>query len=324
MKLLVLLFLSLAVIVAISECRAPLRNSRMIRSAEKVENSSDDDDEDIPVDWYKNLNNLLSVGAHNLLVSGEFLALYPFSSLARLPEKNTCNRELHFDPTSPEKFKNPLKKIYNSGYIKIGVASVLSLPYYSNSTGSPTGFFFDLANSLANEISFILRRTIKAKFVTFYASPFFDGALSVLANNTVDTIIGMSYLVSRTPFIDYSCWYETPSPFAVYRDTTRPLPTGFPQPTTLSGWNSNQIKVATLIGTIFETAARKYLPNAQFFGFPTMNDAYNATGNVTDIVFSITGETEGYNEAHGLRLTVQPNTLVLFGGGNAFGTYKQL
>lgn len=274
------------------------------------------------VDWYKALNNLISVASHNLLVSGEFLALYPFSSLLRVPEKNSCNRELNFDPTETHKFRGPLEEIYETGVFKIGVSSVVSLPYFSNSTGSPIGFFFDLGNSMANEMGFILKRTLRAEFHIFPTTNFFANATQALANGKAHAIIGMSYLVPRTLLTDYSCWYETPSPFAVYRDETYPLPSGFTLPTTISGWNNPQIKVATLLGSIFETAARRYLPNCQFVGFPTMNDAYDSVGVSTDIVFSIIGETEGYNEAHGMRLTIQPNTIVTYGGGNAFATHK--
>jgi len=319
MKLLVLLLISLAVIVAITEARSIRKTAEndLSRVARSIE---DDDDPDI--DWYKLWNNLLSVAAHNLLVSGEFLAVYPFSSLARVPEKNSCNRELGFDPSKPEKFKNPVKRIYLTGKFKIGVTSLLSLPYFSNATGSPTGFFFDLGNSMANEIGFILRRTMKAQFTTFQTTNFFVNATGALASGQADTIIGMSYLVPRSILTDYSCWYEGPSPFAVYRDQTRPLPAGFTLPTTLSGWNNPQIKVATLGGSIFETAAKRFLPTAQFVNFPTMNAAYDSVGVSTDIVFSITGETDGYNEAHGLRLTQQPGTLISYGGGNAFATHR--
>lgn len=320
-SLLVTLLFAFVIVLAITESRSTRKTTPEKELCREVR-SEEGDDDDPDVDWYKNLNNLISVAAHNLLVSGEFLAVYPFSSLARVPEKNSCNRELNFDPLKPEKFKNPLKNIYNTGIIKIGVTSLLSLPYFSNATGTPQGFFYDLGNSLANEIAFILRRTLKAKFVTFQTSDFFGNATKTLATGAADTIIGMSYLVPRTLATDYSCWYEGPSPFAVYRDLNRPLPTGFTQPTTLSGWNDARVKVATLAGSIFETAAKKFLPNAQFVNFPTMNAAYDSVGVSTDIVFSITGETDGYNEAHGLRLTIQPNTLTTYGGGNAFATHK--
>lgn len=284
-----------------------------VRKAEKNE-----------VDWYKALNNLISVAAHNILVTGEFLALYPFSSLARLPEKNNCNRELNFDPTKPGDFGGVLDEVYSTGIFKIGVTSLLSLPYFSNATGQPTGFFFDLGNSVANEMGFILKKTIKAQFVTFLTTDYFNNVTQTLASGRVHAIVGVSFLIPRTLRTDYSCWYETASPFAVYRDQTYPLPAGFTLPTTLSGWNSPLIKVATLAGSIFATAAQKYLPNVQFVNFPTMNAAYDSVGVTTDIVFSITGETEGYNEAHGMRLTIQPNTLVTYGGGNAFATHKVL
>jgi len=318
MKLLAIL-LSLALILAISEARSTRKtagNSRAVRALES------DDDDDVEVDWYKLLNNLISVAAHNLLVSGEFLALYPFLSLARVPEKNSCNRELNFDPSKPEKFKNPLKSIYQTGVIKIGVATIVSLPYFSNAS-HPEGFFYDLGNSLANEIGFILKRTMKAQFVGFLATSFFENATQALASGAAHTIIGMSYLVPRTLKTDYSCWYEGPSPFAVYRDETRPLPAGFTLPTSLAGWNSNLIKIATLGGSIFETAARKFFPSAQFVTFPSMNAAFDSVGVTTDISFSITGETEGYNEAHGMRLKIQNGTLIEYGGGNAFATHRK-
>jgi len=316
-KLLLLLLLAFTLFVAISEARS-VRKTLETRAVQ-----SSDDDEDPEVDWYKLWNNLLSVASYNVRVSGEFLALYPFSNLDRVMEKNSCNRELGFDPSKPEKFKNPLKKIYQTGKFKIGVTSLLSSPYLVNTTGVLSGFFFDLGNSVANEIGFILKRTMKAEFVRFQTTNFFANATQALASGAADTIIGMSYLVPRTLGTDYSCWYEGPSPFAVYRDETRPLPAGFSLPSNLAGWNSPLIKMATLGGSIFETAARRYLPTVQFLNFPTMNDAYSSVGVTTDIVFSITGETDTYNEEHGLRLKIQQNTLTSYGGGNAFATHRK-
>jgi len=166
---------------------------------------------------------------------------------------------------------------------------------------------------------------LRLNLAPFKQPIFFDNATKFInpaTSGAVHAIIGMSYLVPRTLLTDYSCWYEGPSPFAVYRDQSRTLPPGLTPPTNIAGWNSPQVKVATLGGSIFETAAKKYLPNAVFVNFPTMNAAYDSVGVTTDIVFSITGETDGYNEAHGLRLTIQPNTLVTYGGGNAFATHK--
>lgn len=97
-----------------------------------------------------------------------------------------------------------------------------------------------------------------------------------------DTVIGMSYIKTRASRLDYSCWYEGPSPFGLYRNPSAPLPANVTLTGTYQAFNTPAMHIATLPNTIYETALLQYFPLATRVPFSSMDAAYASVGVTTN------------------------------------------
>jgi len=285
----------------------------------------------LTTDWYKALNNLISVALANVLLNGDYSYLMnplPTPNVRHQPLGSRtilCNRQFNFD--DPQRFEGVLQRVYNSGILRIGVSSFVNLSRTEfNATGTPQGFLFDLSNALTNEMGFILDKSIRAEFIEFYTTSFFDNMTAILANDTVDTVIGVTFTMPRSLRTDFTCRYFSDySSFYAYRDPHASLPRGFRQNPNIGilQWNSPLIRVATLAGSIYEEAVRHYLPNAVRVYFPNMTTAFESVGRTTDIFLAEFEAIAIYAPQEYERIGLTEFYKVSIGGGIGFATAKK-
>jgi len=274
------------------------------------------------------LNNVISIAIGNALASGDFKTIQLTSNDVSAAANSCRRRSWSTVLSTPSSFTGRLLSVYNSGSIRVGVASLHNDTAFFDANDN-SGYLGDVTRIMASHMGLVLGRNIAPVFVPFnLSSNFFDDAVALLGadNGSVDTVIDVTFLTSRLNRSDFTCAYEAAIPFAVYRDENVPLPSIFSgkAPTTLEGWNNDAIRVATVPGTVYAAAADKYLPLAQKVFFNSANEAFEHVGTDADITFYDTASLNVFNSARNneTALVLQEGTEILFAGGTGFITRK--
>lgn len=277
------------------------------------------------------LNNVISMAIGNAIQSGDFKTVQ-LTSTDLSAAANSCRRRSYtVNLANPSSFPGKLRSVYDSGVIRIGVSSIHnSSAFFSFDNNEGSGYLADVSRIMVSHLSLIIGKNIQPEFVPYNVeSDFFEESIALLGGanaNSVDTIIDVTYLVSRLNRTDFTCAYEAAIPFAVFRNENSPLPPalGATPPSTLEAWNNAAVRVATVRGSVYAAAADKYLPLAQKVFFSSSSEAFEAVGTQADITFYDIASLAVFNSTrnNATALTVQPGTEILFAGGTGFITHK--
>lgn len=212
-------------------------------------------------------------------------------------------------------------QVSKSGVVRIGVIPNRP-PYFWQEDRQWVGFSAEMGKDLAKALSAALEKEIKPDFViTSWTTVILD-----LQANKIDAFFGLSFSEERKKAVQLAGpIYELPN-VAINAK-------GFAPGERWTDYNNPQVKVAVVMGTTDEQAARKFLPMAEIRALKGMAEAVldiqsgNAKTMVTTVLTGLGALKE--NKSLGTMNVLQPpHTLPSYGGtrrdgDGRFGAFLQ-
>jgi ABC-type amino acid transport substrate-binding protein len=280
------------------------------------------------------LNNILSVAIDNAISDGTYLSVYQKYTAQTDPfyvpiSKGSCNRRLDaIDLKNSSSFTGALGRVYESGKLVLGFPQVLftndSLTYGQN---PERGFFYDMGLVLVEALGQVLLKEIKLETKVYSSSAsvgLLDSTVVALAAGTVDAVWNFVWLPERLLKVDFTCWYDGPTLFAVYAKGN--FSYGDTQPLSLEDWTKNGgagLKVAYLGGSVDQQVNNAYFPQAETLALDDDTALEKIDDGTVDVAIAQLSNFNAYLLAHpNTTITQQPNTKFSYGGGVGLMTSK--
>lgn len=268
------------------------------------------------------LNHAISLAIGNAIENGDFQTIQ-LGSNDLSAKSGSCHRLMLWKHEGTA-YPGALGRVFEAGEIKVGISTTFNISTFFQLEGDQSsGYYAEVGKIMAHHLGLVLGKRMNLEFVPYDAPVFYDDTIRMLNDDMFDTAIGVTYLVSRLNRSDFTCAYEAPVPFAVYRDESVELPSGFAAPNSLEGWNDERIKVATIAGSVYAAAAEKFLPLAEKVFFDSDGEAFRAVGTEADITLFDIVSLDVFSAANDNKLIKQAGTEIKFAGGTGFITKQE-